>query len=109
MSAVIVIGVLLLSSPGYSRGRRPGFLPIALILPALVLLALPTPFVWFDSVKNPRVWDVSASWPQSRSIMLAATKAIPTLVLYIASLLLLLRDGGLRLWAGVRSTVTDLR
>ena len=81
MSGVIVIGLLALRAvwPDRTRASR---IARAVLIAALVLLAVPTPFALFDVDKDPAVWDPSAAWPGWQRYVLVLSKAVPTLTLF---------------------------
>lgn len=94
VSGIIVLGVLLLlASPradaasagtsGPGPRRRWGTLAVAA---ALVLLALPTPFTYFDAERHPLVVDPSASWSLAARYAVVLSKALPTVVLFVVAL-----------------------
>lgn len=86
-SGVIVLGVLLLIQ--WRKEER--LLPITVV--ALVLMALPTPFALFDQAKDPAVWNPSTGWSLGASVAVVLPKAVPLLMLYVASLIPLIRAG----------------
>ena len=87
-SGILVLSVLLLlattqgDAPA-TRARRWG---TVLVVGALLLLALPTPFAWLDSAKDPRVLDPSATWSLAARYAVVLSKALPTLVLFLVAL-----------------------
>ncbi|MHB8419040.1 MAG: glycosyltransferase 87 family protein [Myxococcales bacterium] len=85
MSGILVVGLALLwglAGDAASSASR------ALAWGALVVLALPTPFFFFDRHPDPRVWDPSGPWPHYALYLMPLSKAGPVLVLY-----------GVALWA----------
>lgn len=98
-SAVILIGVYMLTLPQGSRYTK------ALILTALVLLALPTPFALIDVEKSPKVWDPTLGWALWKKYAILLPKVIPLLMLYGVALWYNLKDGPLslsELWRQIR-------
>jgi hypothetical protein len=107
MSAVLVLGLLLLrehwpapraDTPLGLGGTAPApaeraTLPPAAIvsLLAVLILALPTPFVFLDVAKDPSVVDPSVGWSSAARLLLAGSKALPTLALYIVGVAALCR------------------
>ena len=79
-SGIVAIGAALLVALG--RQPEPARRAVALTLAALVALALPTPFALFDSARDPLVYDPSYGWPRYASYLCAASKALPTLLLF---------------------------
>lgn len=99
MSGVIVTGILVLLTVWHDRGPTCR-VARGVIIAALILLALPTPFALFDVDKNPAVWDPSATWPAWQRYVLPLSKALPTAALLGICLWLLGRAG----WRGVDGT-----
>jgi hypothetical protein len=93
MSAVALLGVALLGEEMAALRVR------AVVAAAIVLLALPTPFVFLDKAQDPRVWDPSASWSPIARYMLLCPKALPTFALYAAGVSQLGRAGFARPWS----------
>ncbi|MBK8481815.1 MAG: DUF2029 domain-containing protein [Proteobacteria bacterium] len=94
-SGVLVLGVLLLlaEAPGAApQPRRPRW-DTAVVVAALVLLALPTPFALFDLEKDPRVVDPSAAWPLAARYLVVLSKALPTAALFVVALSRQLKGG----------------
>ncbi|MCS7189933.1 MAG: hypothetical protein RMJ66_08790, partial [Bacteroidia bacterium] len=98
-SAVMLIGVSMLTPPeciGYPR---------MLILIALVVMALPTPFGILDIEKNPQVWDPTLQWALWKKYAILLPKVAPLLMLYGVAVWYNLREGLLTLpevWRQVR-------
>jgi hypothetical protein len=85
MSAVIVIGALLLTVK-----HRPAWFTTTVLL-SMLCLALPTPFGLFDTVKDRYVYDPSGDWPVYALYLLFLPKVVPTLTLFVASIVWLSR------------------
>jgi hypothetical protein len=75
-SAVILIGVLLLTVPAMREKRLP-------VLISLILLALPTPFGLFDVVKDPAVFNPTLTWPRVTVYLTLLPKVVPTVFLFV--------------------------
>lgn len=93
MSGVIVIGTLLLFEIFNETIDKRNSLIIILILFALVLLAIPTPFTIFDTVKDTIVWDASINWSPYQRYFLILSKIGPVFLLYIISILIMIKSG----------------
>lgn len=107
MSGVVVLGLLLLRehwpAPHAAATLGPdrtadiptqhAVVPLAAIVPLLAVLALaiPTPFVFLDVVKDPSVVDPSRTWSAGARLLLAGSKALPTLALYVVAVATLCR------------------
>jgi hypothetical protein len=107
MSAVLVLGLLLLrehwpAAPAdtlssadctaRTPAQRATLPPAAIVsLLAVLILALPTPFVFLDVAKDPSVVDPSVRWSAAARLLLAGSKALPTLALYIVAVATLCR------------------
>jgi hypothetical protein len=89
MSAVVVIGALLLTTQHHHRWFTP------LVLISMLALALPTPFALFDIAKDPKVYDPALTWPRYASYMVLLPKVVPTLLLFISSVIMLCRRPGI--------------
>lgn len=90
MSGVLVVGLLLLweiTENSAVPWRRPWRI---LLVAALLLLALPTPFALLDQAKDPAVLDPGTGWPAWARYALLLPKVLPTIVLYGVSMRLLL-------------------
>ena len=101
MSAVLVLGLLLLrehwpvprADTALSSDRTPSaaahrtiLSPAAIVsLAAVLILALPTPFFFLDVAKDSSVVDPSMNWSSAPRLLLAGSKALPTLALYIVA------------------------
>jgi hypothetical protein len=107
-SGIIVLGVLLLvilqrrMRQDVGRASARGKPPVASLVDgvafgvaavATVILALPSPFALFDTVKDPHVWDPSVGWSLGVRVALAGSKAVPSAVLFLVALREALRDG----------------
>lgn len=57
--------------------------PCGLLLPALLLLALPTPFALLDVTKDASLWDPSLHWPRYAFYVLILPKVLPTMALFL--------------------------
>jgi hypothetical protein len=79
LSGVLVLGALLLTLPGLSKRDD------VVLFSGLILGALPTPFVFFDAVRDPTIWDPSISWPRYAIYVLVLSKAAPTLIFFLWS------------------------
>ena len=77
MSGVVVIGAMLMTIPDR---RKTAF---AVVLPALLLLALPTPFALLDVTKDASLWDPSLHWPRYAFYVLILPKVLPTMALFL--------------------------
>jgi hypothetical protein len=95
-SGVLVLGILLLTQ----WKKRSGLTPLTVV--SLVLLALPTPFAFFDTARDPNVWNPSADWSVGASLAVVLPKALPLIALYLASLVPVFG-------AGFRSPLAALR
>ena len=91
LSGVLVAGLLVALSWQRERAGPRCLIWIAGL--ALVLLAVPTPFVWLDRAKDATVTLPSGDWSLAARIFLVAVKALPTLALYAVSLVLIGRGG----------------
>ena len=87
MSAVLVIGALMLTV-----NEIPKWFTVT-VLASMVCLALPTPFVFFDTLKDPSVFDPSFDWPLYASYLEVLPKVLPTMALYFACVGMLLKHG----------------
>lgn len=87
MSAVLVLGAVFLMS----SARRPAM--VATTVAAMILLALPTPFGWFDAAKDPAVFDAAEDWPRNALYLVALSKVIPTAMLFACALAAVRREG----------------
>jgi hypothetical protein len=87
MSAVLVIGLLLVTSLEKERAL------VAVCAACSIVLALPTPFGLLDTAKDPRAWDPALHWPLYKSYLVLIPKAVPTAVLYVASVVTVCRAG----------------
>jgi len=94
LSGGIVAGVIALHAVVHPAAGTPDRRVAGWLIAALVLLALPTPFALFDTARNVTVWDPSPGWPAWQRYALPLSKAVPTLVLYVACLGWLVRKGG---------------
>ncbi|MBN1484005.1 MAG: hypothetical protein JXA37_04730 [Chloroflexia bacterium] len=98
LSGAIVVGFLLWFELGKEQEGRPRALPL-LLAAGLLLLALPTPFALLDQAKDPSLWDPSVDWPAYARYLLILPKVLPTVLIYLSSLLVLLKSGlHLPLW-----------
>jgi hypothetical protein len=82
-SALLPLGMLLLRD---QRGRW-----AAVVVAALVVLALPSPFFVWDDPDGP--WGAPAAWPLWERMCIVGSKAIPAVVLFVA--------GARTCWRGV--------
>jgi len=80
MSAVIMLGLLLLVEGTGSRGAA------ALLTTCVVLLALPSPFALFDTARDARVWDPTPAWPPWQRYAILLPRAVPALALRLAGM-----------------------
>jgi len=87
MSAVCVLGAMLLTTGERSRPRSMA------VLVSLLLLALPTPFGLMDASKDPTVFDPSTQWPRYASYVVLLPKVIPTVILFACAIADLCREG----------------
>ena len=87
VSAVAVLAAMLLTVPDWSRTTT------LVILGSLLLLVIPTPFVWMDTARNPQVWDPSLEWPRWWSYLLVLVKVVPTVTLFAVVVRELVRAG----------------
>ena len=94
MSAVVVIGVLLLLdiAANEQASPAPSWL-FGLLLLSTILLALPTPFVFLDTAKDPQVWSPASDWSAIERGALVLSKVIPTFALFAIAVLVLLHRG----------------
>jgi hypothetical protein len=99
MSGVCVVGAMLLTVPNRNRTST------GVVVFSLCLLALPTPFVFFDVGKDPTVWDPSGQWPEFVSYLLAPSKALPCVLLYLHAVVGLWKAGLLPPRAVLRSAL----
>ncbi len=76
LSGVVVLGAVALTVPGLKTSRRWA------MWACLVLLALPTPHFFFDSARDPAIWDPAQNWPRYASYLTALAKVLPTAGLY---------------------------
>jgi hypothetical protein len=91
-SGCVVLGAALLAALAREpelHDRR----AIAVALGALVALALPTPFALFDTVRDPLALDPPSDWPPFATYLCAASKALPSLLLFAVCAHLLWRQG----------------
>ncbi len=86
-SGILLLAALLLTT-GLAEKRG---LPV--IIGSIVLLALPTPFLFFDLIRDPRVWDPAVDWPRYASYLVLLPKVIATAALYITCVAALWRAG----------------
>lgn len=87
MSGVIAIGSLLTTIHGLTRRE------ITFVLTCLVVLALPTAYILFDTAKDPNVWDPAFAWPRYAAYVVILPKVLPTLGLFIFCMRKLLAAG----------------
>lgn len=87
LSGVLIIGAFLLSVLYAARWNR------RIIFTCLLLLALPTPFILFDTAKNPQIWDPAINWPAYASYIILLPKVLPLITLWLVGCLSLLRAG----------------
>jgi hypothetical protein len=87
MSAVVVVGLLLVTSLQKERKA------LAVCAACSVALALPTPYGLFDTAKIPSVWDPAVHWPRYESYLVLAAKAVPAFALYLACMVTVCRAG----------------
>lgn len=95
LSGVMVLGALLLTLPGLSKRD------VRLLYAALLVCALPTPFVLFDVPQDPPVWDPSLTWPRPAAYALVLSKAVPVALLFGWCIARVRRDGLEPLGAGL--------
>jgi len=72
------------------------------VLACLVIIALPTPFLFVDAI-DPRVYDPTNSWSKLGRYLLPMSKAIPMLVLWVIGCVQCFRERGVTPpppWAG---------
>ncbi len=91
MSGVVVVGCLMLHAMRQDETYS-GRLEVV-VIGALIVLALPTPFVWLDTAKDIRVWDPSTEWPAWSRYALIMSKAVPATILYGVAMTWLFRSG----------------
>ncbi len=89
-SATILAGLAILVELARADGR--GSRRVYAVGVALVLLALPTPFVLLDPHPDPAVWDPSPAWG-ALAILPPLCKVLPTVVVIAVALHALVRDG----------------
>lgn len=99
MSGVLVVGIGVLWGMKGSSGRLSG-LAVIVLWGALICLALPTPYPFFDRAADPNVWDPSPSWPPWAKLVVPLTKAGPELLLFVAALVWLIGAGLSWPWRG---------
>ncbi|MFX0197531.1 MAG: glycosyltransferase 87 family protein [Candidatus Hodarchaeota archaeon] len=87
MSGVIVISLMLFMIKHEKKWL------IGLVIACLVMLALPTPFVFFDEMKDPTIGDLAAIWPRYVSYLVLIPKVFPSLILFLLCMKLLCRHG----------------
>jgi hypothetical protein len=85
-SAVILIGILLLTVPAMREKRL-------LVLISLIVLALPTPFGLFDVVKDPAVFNPTLSWPRYAVYLTLLPKVVPTVFLFVLLIQQIVKGG----------------
>lgn len=102
MSGAIAIGLplLLVVNDKASRSRRKTIM--ALLVISLLLLALPTPFALFDRDKDPLAWDPAVDWAPYVKGLLALSKVVPTMILYLICATMLVKAGFALPWRGRR-------
>ncbi len=91
MSGVILMGLLVLWDV-LCRSHPSKILIVGCVL-ALLMLALPTPYAWFDTAQDVQVWDPSPDWPLYARYLNPLCKVIPTVLLYGIGIGLLLKSG----------------
>jgi hypothetical protein len=77
LSGLLVLGSVILTVPGLSRRTRWA------VWACLLLLAVPSPYFFFDMVRDPEVWDPAVHWPRFASYLNVLPKVIPTACLFI--------------------------
>ena len=87
MTAICVVGAMLLTVPDGTRGRY------VAVLCCLFLLAMPSPFGLFDTVKDPSMFDPAAYWPRYASYITVLSKVLPTATLYAMVMFEIFRGG----------------
>jgi hypothetical protein len=87
MSGVLVIAALLL----VVWADRAELTAIGLV--SMFLLALPTPFAFFDIARSPALLDPAINWPRYASYMIVLPKVIPVLVLFLLCVFDLCKEG----------------
>ena len=101
MSGVTLIAAVLLTAWGDRRGYS--FATLACML----VLALPTPYVFFGAARNPALSDPAMTWPRAASYLTVLPKVLPVVVLLLMCVRDLVRAGfdspkevlvGLRHW-----------
>jgi hypothetical protein len=106
MSGALVVGMLILWSiteegPDSARGRLSMVMAICLLL-----LALPTPYVFFDLAKDPAVFEPGLQWSPFVRDVLVLSKVAPTATLYGSCLLILSSAGFALPWRVPRARET---
>jgi hypothetical protein len=116
MSGVIVLGLALLwglegerAAMSSTRAETPGRWISVIIIVALVALALPTPYVLFDDARDPKIWDPTETWPAYARYVVPLSKALPTVMLYVASMRILTAAGFALPWRAFATPSADLR
>jgi hypothetical protein len=87
LSGVLVIAALLL----VVWEDRAKFTTISLV--SMFLLALPTPFAFFEITRAPALLDPAVNWPRYVSYIILLPKVIPVLVLFLLCMLDLCKAG----------------
>ena len=87
MSGVCVLGAVLVTAPE----RQKWF--TSAVLFSLLLLAMPTPFSVLYSTKNPRVLEPAMQWPSYASYLIVLPKVVPTIILFLSSVIYICHDG----------------
>jgi len=98
MSGVSVLGAVLLTT---CDRRRPFTIAI---LSSLLLLSSPTLFGFFDVAKDQTVFDPSGQWPRYALYLIVLSKVLPTMILYLSSIVYLSGSGLMSPVAAVRSS-----
>ncbi|HKZ41026.1 MAG TPA: glycosyltransferase 87 family protein [Candidatus Hodarchaeales archaeon] len=76
ISGIILIGVVLVAGEGLKK------LDTIFLLLCVILLALPTPYILFDEVKDPDILDPAFWWPRYASYFVLLPKVIPTVLIF---------------------------
>ncbi|MBN2735421.1 MAG: hypothetical protein JXR70_00480 [Spirochaetales bacterium] len=87
LSAALIMGILMLSALTAEPKSRNSPIYLGFTLAALIVLTLPSLFVFLDRVKDVSLYEVTTEWSFFRKFMLSFPKVIATLGLYLIALM----------------------
>jgi glycosyl transferase family 87 len=99
MSGALVVGMLILWSITEDAPAAGWSTSSTVMAICLVLLALPTPYVFFDRARDPAIFEPGLQWSPFVRDTLVISKVAPTATLYASCMLVLGRAGFALPWA----------